>query len=70
MADISKCNSNTCPLRMACYRFTAPVNEHRQSYTTFNYNPITKECRGFYQDLKAQQLADMFSAKLIDNTKQ
>lgn len=65
MSDISKCNSNTCPLRMACYRFTAPANEYRQSYADFKYNPITKECRGFYQDLKAQQLADMFSAKLI-----
>lgn len=65
MPDISMCKNNNCPLKLACYRFTAPANEHHQSYTTFNYNPITKECRGFYQDIKAQQLADMFSAKLI-----
>lgn len=52
---------------MGCYRFTAPANEYRQSYTNFKYNPITKECIGFYQDLKPQQLADMFSAKLISN---
>jgi hypothetical protein len=32
MADISKCTGKDCPKKESCYRFTAKVNEHRQSY--------------------------------------
>jgi hypothetical protein len=31
MADITMCSGVGCPIRENCYRFTAPVNEHRQS---------------------------------------
>jgi hypothetical protein len=38
MADIAMCEGADekrnliCPMRDTCYRFTAPVNEYRQSY--------------------------------------
>ena len=32
MADITMCNGTGCQVKDACYRYTAPVNEHRQSY--------------------------------------
>lgn len=35
MSDISKCNDTSCPSKDHCYRFTAPPNEHWQSYSDF-----------------------------------
>lgn len=32
MADITKCNDEQCSKRLSCYRFTAPADEHWQSY--------------------------------------
>ena len=32
MADITMCKGTGCQVKDACYRHTAPVNEHRQSY--------------------------------------
>jgi len=32
MADITMCLDKDCPLHHHCYRFTAPANQHRQSY--------------------------------------
>lgn len=32
MSDITKCPGKDCTLKEDCYRFTAPVNEYRQSY--------------------------------------
>lgn len=32
MADITMCDDKDCPMRTKCYRFTAPVNQWRQSY--------------------------------------
>lgn len=32
MSDIIKCPGKDCTLKEDCYRFTAPVNEYRQSY--------------------------------------
>ena len=32
MADITMCIPHNCPVKDKCYRFTAPVNEYRQSY--------------------------------------
>ena len=32
MSDISKCSGEGCPLREACYRFTAPTSEYHQSW--------------------------------------
>lgn len=37
MADISMCNDETCPSKMKCYRYTAPVTPGRQYY--FMYSP-------------------------------
>ena len=46
MADISKCNDQLCPSKEICYRFTAPVNEYRQSYINTN-----RECDAYNCDL-------------------
>ena len=32
MADITMCSGDGCSTKESCYRFTAPVNEWRQSY--------------------------------------
>lgn len=32
MADITMCSGEGCGVKDACYRHTAVVNEHRQSY--------------------------------------
>lgn len=31
MADITMCRGTDCPMKMRCYRFTAPACEYRQS---------------------------------------
>ncbi len=36
MADISKCFGLGCNQREKCYRYTAPNNEHWQSYAAFD----------------------------------
>jgi hypothetical protein len=46
MADITMCEGTNCPFKKECYRFTAPVNEDRQSYfINTPYNKETKECK-------------------------
>ena len=32
MADITMCSGTNCPRKKECYRFTAYVNEYRQSW--------------------------------------
>ena len=45
MADITKCDGVGCPLKEACYRFTAVDNEYGQSYFIETpYNKETKTC--------------------------
>lgn len=45
MPDICMCKGVGCPLRNACYRFTAEPSEYRQSYFTEEpFNPISGEC--------------------------
>ena len=51
MPDISMCNSNTCPLKDTCYRFTATPSPFRQAYADFKYNEETKNCE-YYWDNK------------------
>ena len=46
MADISKCNDSLCPSKNICYRFTAEVNEFRQSWVNTN-----RECDAYNCDL-------------------
>jgi hypothetical protein len=56
MTDISKCTNEQCPISKKCFRFTAPSNEFRQSYSRFEPD-IDKvsgkvECKMFYQQPK------------------
>jgi len=32
--DITMCSGKDCPFKEKCYRYTAPSNEHWQSYFT------------------------------------
>lgn len=48
MADISMCYGEGCPLKAECYRYTAPVNEHRQAYFVYvPYDHAYKGCEYF-----------------------
>ena len=48
MADISMCYGDGCPLKAECYRYTAPVNEYRQSYFVYvPYDHAYKGCEYF-----------------------
>lgn len=69
MPDISKCNGTLCPIKNTCYRFTS-IPSMRQTYGGFTHDSV-KGCDYYWEDKqsKAQQLADMFSAKLIVNVK-
>lgn len=46
MADISKCMGRNCERRETCYRYTAPENQYRQSYTFFDDDP--KKCEHYW----------------------
>lgn len=48
MSDIAKCEDNKCPSKLMCYRFTAPANEHRQSYGIFNREEDAVNCEMFW----------------------
>ena len=50
MADISKCNDTLCPSKTICYRFTAPVNEFRQSYINTNREADAYNCDLFWHN--------------------
>ncbi len=45
MADITMCRDKECPKKDTCYRYTAPVNKHRQSY--FTESPKRKKMGGY-----------------------
>jgi len=45
MADITMCQESSCPRKDKCYRFTARVNEYRQSY--FADKMDTENCEYF-----------------------
>lgn len=48
MADITMCEGTGCKRKEECYRFTAKVNEHRQTY--FEQVPLNADgsCPVFY----------------------
>lgn len=50
MADITMCKGTTCPVKESCYRFTAPINDWRQSF--FIEVPIKedKTCDKYWKD--------------------
>lgn len=41
MADITMCDDDSCPSKMKCYTYTAPVNQWRQSY--FVISPMNSD---------------------------
>ena len=46
------CNGKDCPIKEKCYRYTAPINEFRQSYMDFKYNSKAKKCKDFWDNKK------------------
>ena len=49
MADIAMCAGKGCQLKNECYRYTATVNEHWQSY--YNGSPFKDgECDMFWDN--------------------
>ena len=50
MADIAMCKGTMCPKKETCYRFTAPVNEYRQSFFVAPpINMLTGECKEYWE---------------------
>lgn len=40
--DVAKCNNDTCPLRVSCWRFNSPVNDGEyQWWATFQPTTLT-----------------------------
>ncbi len=54
MSDISKCNDNLCPSKEICYRFTAPVDEFRQSWINTNRDEDAYNCDLFWHNNKCK----------------
>ena len=49
MADITKCNSETCRLKQKCYRYTAPASEG-QKYEDYGADSGWWGCRMILTD--------------------
>ena len=64
MADISKCNGHNCPIKDACYRYTAPANKRWQAYGSFSYDKKNQTCESFWGD--PEILKDLPSGIIID----
>lgn len=59
MADISMCYGEGCPLKTECYRYTAPINEHRQTYFVYvPYDHAYKGCEYFSDNTEPKKNAD------------
>jgi hypothetical protein len=59
MTDITKCEGTNCPVKQSCYRYTAKVNEHRQSY--FTEPPIKDgECEMYWGE-NSQRIWDQLN---------
>jgi hypothetical protein len=50
MADITMCDNKECILKEECYRFTAPVNEYRQSYFAETPKQVEGKCPEFWNN--------------------
>lgn len=50
MSDIAKCRDIHCPSKEKCYRYTAPTNESRQSYGSFNRESDADNCDMFWDN--------------------
>ena len=50
MPDIAMCEGIGCPMRDACYRYTATPSEFRQSYfMDIPYNKESGECEHYWE---------------------
>lgn len=57
MADITMCKGTNCKNRGTCYRFTAPVNEFRQSFfISIPLNEQTGQCDHFWDNAGRNQI--------------
>ena len=53
------CAGDGCPLKAECYRYTAPVNEHRQSYFVYvPYDHAYKGCEYFSDNTEYKKHED------------
>jgi lipoate synthase len=50
MADITMCQDSSCPNAGQCYRYTANVSTHRQSYFVVSPLKEDKSCDEFVLD--------------------
>jgi hypothetical protein len=57
MSDITMCKGTGCPAKEDCFRYTAPVNEHRQAY--FMEPPIKDGKCEMYWGVRQTYLFDM-----------
>lgn len=56
MSDITMCKGDMCAKKETCYRFTAPVNEFRQSFFVASpINMLTGECVEYWENKLWQQ---------------
>jgi hypothetical protein len=59
MPDIAMCLHKECELKDKCYRYIAEPHEFRQSYSTFDYPKLGKECSYFMEaDVKDYENKD------------
>lgn len=50
MADITMCKGEMCAKKETCYRYTAPVNEYRQSYFVASpINMLSGKCNEYWE---------------------
>jgi len=50
MADITMCKDKTCPKASSCYRYTAPINELRQSFFIVSPLKEDKTCNEYWNN--------------------
>jgi hypothetical protein len=54
MPDISMCRHTECELKYKCYRYTAIPDNYWQSFGTFDYPKIGRECTYFMSNEKSK----------------
>ena len=66
MADITMCDGTNCPVKEKCYRFTAKVNPHWQSY--FVETPIKNNKCEMYWGENAESIFNQLK-DIVNDTK-
>jgi hypothetical protein len=59
MADITMCRDEGCPKITKCHRYTAPVNEYRQSIFTKSPRKDDDDCVMFWDNKGYQKQEDV-----------